>query len=206
MNERKPVILDSHGVLNVRGVRLKLLVLLFFFLFAGSSIGYAVWDERQMHFEDIDIIIGEGAQLSVVSVVEDPDATTRLVPLGAFRGRNDIDHYIYEYTVAFNKEGYLLIGAYDLTVGDVENPFSLFNVAIAIEGEGFEAATDTLLIELEEDGPFYDSDNGFHLVTVQVKVFMDVPADEQQYESVKQGRLSFSLSFEAIEKDGLQED
>ena len=171
----------------------RVLILVVFLLFATTSIGFAVWDNTDTTFDDT-IIIGDGASLVVVPITERP-SDVYWVPLGAFRGKNDIDHYLYEFNVVFNKEGRLNVALQNSLLG--EDPFDLLDAKIYLSLEDLEAAEEVLSIDLVEEGPYFDEEEGVFNLKVYVKVFFNEPESEEVYDMIRNNEVSFEIHFKA---------
>ena len=177
--------------------KFRVIVMLSFLLFASTSIGFAIWDDTDQTFDDT-ILIGDGANLVVVPITESPDEDARLVPLGAFRGANDMDHYLYSFEIVFNKEGRLRVSLENSLIGE-GNSFELFDAHIYYDETEIESAGNVLIIDFYEDGAFYNAEEDVFKTTIYVKIYFNSPENTETYELIRNNEVSFEVHFEAID-------
>lgn len=171
--------------------RLEFFVIVCLFLAFSSGIAFAYWD-AVIREDDPIIDIGVGTVILVNETLQ-PSNELRLVPYGAFKGPNDIDHIQYEYVVKLNKIGQLTVTSKNIMVNGIENPYGLIRVDIFTD-EPNEEIQPSLNVVFEDD-----PDSELYIVTIRVRVSLATPQNEEQYLSVRNGVLGFTLEFKAEE-------
>ena len=176
--------------------RTRVLMLLLFLLFAGSSIGFAIWDNTDTTFDDNIIIIGDYAELSVVKVTENPGNDLRLVPFGAFKGQGDIDHFIYEYVVLFNQEGILEISAIDVRINGAVGLANLVRFSYALHHGAEFLEADQFSIDLSYDNEYYNEELNVFIVPIYVKMYLVNNESIDSYISLlENATITYEMTF-----------
>ncbi|MFH5882608.1 hypothetical protein [Liberiplasma polymorphum] len=178
--------------------RIPILMLLILMLI-GSRVAFAFWDNTTQVINDNEIVLGEGAILTVNKQVTSPKI---LVPKGNFKGINEVDEIIISYHVYFNKEGILkvTVDKDSISIGDGEHPFNdivILQISSISTFENEEA-------HLEEITPFslQRNEDGRYEVTIYFRVFLTKLANQEDYQIaydlLKGQTISFDIVFEAL--------
>lgn len=139
----------------------------------------------------------------VFHVSETLNPTHTLVPLGEFKGINDIDEYTYEYKVSLNKLGLLRVSVdqNSIKIGDGNHNFNyLVVVQIYYVRNDFDLNRNLALTI-----PFatWDEEIKAYVLDVRVRVFISAPQNEQEHDSaydiVAGNSIAFSILFEKLE-------
>jgi len=151
-------------------------LLLVVFLFGGSAMAFAFWDQLETTSEEVEIGIGEGV---VISVSLDDYAEGNLIPEDAVLKDGDVKEVELEFTVT--------LSSIDLDeILDLE--VSVIN--LAING-------DTNLAHVVDvpvpTGLTIENDP----VEVKLTVKLNMPADEAEYDLVKNQNITFDVEFNA---------
>jgi len=181
--------------------RFRIALLLVFFLVASSSIGFAIWDETSPIRDDTQIIIGEGTTFEVYRQVVDPDESKTLVPLGAFRGANDVHYYMYTYEIVVNKPGVLTIDKGEVLIGETDTHSHLMNIEVALSDGEAEFSDVPFDVTFTHEGEYFDVEEEVYSVFVDVRVSMEAPESNEQYEAIARQTMSFEIVFSITELD-----
>jgi hypothetical protein len=171
--------------------KIEFFIIAFLFLAFSSGIAYAYWD-AVIREDDPIIDIGVGT-IILVSETLQPSNELKLVPVGAFRGSNDVNEVLYRYAVTLNKEGQLTVTVKNILVNGVTNPFGLIHVDVYLEQPN-DIPQSSLNIVFEDD-----PNSELFRATVLVRVTLSLPENEEQYLSVRNGTIEFTLECKAEE-------
>lgn len=149
---------------------------LIFVLALVTVFSYAYWDSLQESDDIDDITIGEGVTLSINKVV---DLEGTLVPEEAVLKEGDVTEVVYKYTVSLDKE---ILEALNLVV-------ECTNKAI----DNNEALGDFFTVTITPNSTTIQNSS----VEVTVKVTLNAPATEGEYDQIAGKQLSFTLNFTA---------
>ena len=153
-------------------------LVIFLFLMAGTAFTYAFWDSLNKS-DTQDITIGEGVTLIVTCDVE-PEGT--LVPESAILKEGDVTEVEYTYTVSLDKE--------------IIEPLSLTVICSEITIDGNENLGNLVNVSIEAPEEIQNTS-----VTVTVKVTLDEPDTEEDYNSVINQDISLKLEFTALNQE-----
>ena len=136
----------------------------------------------------------------VVSVTENPTEEQRLVPLNAFLGPNDIDHYIYQFNLYVNKAAKVQVSVENAQLNHKE-VFTLFDALVYSNHTPLDEASSQLIIDIPNDAHYDEMIDDVYLIEVFVKAFFHPPLDEITYLNVRRQTLSFDVVFRTVEKE-----
>lgn len=159
-------------------LKISLVVVLVLALFGLTITSFAFWDQLTQT-ENETIVIGEGTTVSVAAVVTVPEGKF-LVPAGVVMGTNDVSSVELTYEVEIDKE---LVDALDLSV---------IASSVLIDGSAENAGLVNINIALAQA-----TINAGDKVLVTVTVTLDEPTSQAQYDAVKNGDITFTLTFTA---------
>ena len=180
------------GITFLPMTRIRVLILALFLVFTTTSIGFAIWDSTDNPFST-PINLGEGNNLIVAPITERPN-DVYWVPLGAFKGPMDIDHYLYQFDLLLLEEGNVKVSLENSFIdGDIA--FDLLDAKIALSHDELLTASNLLSIDFTEEGPFYDRDDNVFRTTVYVMVFFNTPSDIETFNRMQNGEVSFEIHF-----------
>lgn len=171
--------------------KIEFFIIAFLFLAFSSGVAYAYWD-AVIREDDPIIDIGVGTVILVDETLQ-PNGDLKLVPYGAFKGPNDINEVLYSYAVTLNKEGQLTVTVKNILVNGLENPHGLVNVDIYLD-EPNEIPQPSLNLLFEDD-----PNSVLFRATVLVRVTVSLPENEEQYVTIRNGTIEFTLEFKAEE-------
>lgn len=156
------------------------LFVLIFVLALVTVFSYAYWDSLQKSDDIRDITIGEGVTLSINKVVDLKKGT--LVPEEAVLKEGDVTEVVYKYTVSLDKKIKeplnLVVECTNKAIGNNEDLGDFFNVTITPDSKTIQNSS----------------------VKVTVKVTLNAPESEAEYDQIKGKQLSFTLNFTASKK------
>ena len=173
--------------------RTTLVVLLVVLMFSSTAVAFAFWD-RGFEQVDSDVInIGVGATLEVEQTVTPPPGKF-LVPLGAFRGTNDVNEVVFTYTINLNKAGRVVVSANNVKIDNsaTNNELVLIDMYTTTPNT---TPVSTLTVDLLQVTPYCE----FYEAQITVKVMLLMPLDEAQYLAVINKPITFVLEFSAEE-------
>lgn len=164
--------------MNKKLFKKSVFVLFLLMLLGITATTYAFWDKLTNRQNDNTVTIGEGTTI-VVNAVATPEEGKTLIPSGMVLGVNDVEEVVITYYVKLSKEAQnalnLNVTAENITVGGIENPFNLVNVAIV---------QDNALVNNVD-------------VLVTITVTINTPVNESEYNSIANKQIKFDLVFKA---------
>lgn len=169
-----------------------LLILLLFFTFFNTTLSYNYWDGNINPINTNNLNIGVGTTLTVYENITPADGYT-LVPQGVFMGEHDVDEMLFSYTVYLNKEGFLSVDLLEILIDSNPDIYNLIDFDIYTT-EPNEVSVTTLTTLLTTPNI-----NEEYVTEVFIRVRLNMPENEEQYNYVKNAAISFSLQFEASE-------
>ncbi|MGD9901274.1 MAG: hypothetical protein AB7S44_01915 [Spirochaetales bacterium] len=169
-----------------------LLILLLLFLFLNTTLSYTYWDGNINPININDFNIGVGTTLAVYESITPADGCT-LVPKGVFMGETDVDELLFSYTANLNKAGVLTVELTDSYINEDTDIYNLlvFDIYFDEPNETNQITASTPLAS--------ENINGDYAVTVFIKISLNMPENEEQYNFVKNASISFALKFTATE-------
>jgi len=178
--------------LQHRKFRIDFGIILLIFSLLATNVAFTYWDATTTNPDDPLIDIGVGAVLLVSQTVNPGDGIT-LVPLGAFRGKNDVSEVVYTYQVSLNKEGLLRVSAKNIRIDGVENPHGLIVIDI------YEEEPNETPKSIYEKMMNISGDDDLSRTTIRVRITLLLPENEEQYLAVKGRSITFTLEFKGEE-------
>jgi hypothetical protein len=178
--------------LHHRKFRLDFAIILLIFSLVATNVAFTYWDSTTTNPDDPIIDIGVGAVLLVSQTVNPGEGIT-LVPVGAFRGINDVNEVIYTYHVSLNKQGLLRVSAKNILVDGLENPYGLIQIDI------YEDEPNTTPQSIYEIAMNTLGEDDLSRVTIRVRLTLSMPENEEQYMAVKGRSITFTLEFKGEE-------
>jgi|LGVF01.2.fsa_nt_gb hypothetical protein len=168
------------------------LLLLILSLLLTTTLSYSYWDGNINPINNNQINVGVGTSLQITETIRPIDGSY-LVPDSVFMGPDDVTEIILGYDVTLNKQGRLSITASDILVDGQPDAYNLIVIDIYLEDPN-EIASNSLLTTLTEQ----NVQNDF-IEDVYVRVSLNMPADEAEYNYIRLANISFTLEFEALE-------
>lgn len=173
--------------------RLSFLLSFLFILFFGTSISFSYWDNNLNPINNYDINVGVGTNLIVETTVV-PSANEQLVPEDVFMGTGDVTEVIIVYNTTINKIGAISVASSNLLVNNNEDIYNLVNLDIYTETPN-DLPHNLLYVILTED----DLTAQGYSKTIYVRLTLNMPETETEYNFIKGAGISFNLYFEASE-------
>ena len=154
-------------------------LVLFLVLIGGTAGAYAWWDSLETTENDVTIGVGEGVTISV-----DLDTQTdgNLVPDGVIMKTEDITSSAITFNVTLDRT-------------DLEEELVLLAEVNNIEIDGSD--TYALLVNASVDNPGTIQNDS---VVVTVTVTLDEPADQTEYDAIKNSDITFDVTFTASQQ------
>lgn len=181
--------------------RATILVLLFLFINI-TWMAYSYWSAVTVDYDDIEIPLGEQAVIKVSPTI---NPNYRLVPYGSFKGEGEIDEYIFNYFVTFNKTGYLkvIIPEDSIVIGNGEHRFnSLATIQISY---GSTLDYNNRELELITNFENWNEEKKQFEMEILIRVFVVAPTNindyEEAYLALKSQSIKFDVIFEALENN-----
>ncbi len=155
-----------------------LAIVLLLFTFGGSAYAFALWDDLDQS-TDVTITVGEGVTLTV-----NPETFSdgNLIPEGAVQKAGDVTEIVITFTLNLDQ---VVVEELDLAV-TVEN--LLINNDATYAGLVNTVVVSPTTIHNDE-------------VTVTVTVTLSEPADQTEYDAIKNQNITFDVTFLATEKE-----
>ncbi|HPF42369.1 MAG TPA: hypothetical protein PLH02_05140 [Bacillota bacterium] len=144
-------------------------------LLGGTALAFSWWDNLSREQNET-LQIGEGVTLVVTAVATAP-ADKVLVPAGVTMTADDVDQIQLTYNVNL-----------DQTVID---PLTLSVVATNVLIGGSSTYADLINIDITQAATTVNDAN----VLVTVTVSLDMPSTQAIYDEIKNGQITFSLTF-----------
>ena len=154
-------------------------LVLFLVLIGGSAGAFAWWDSLETTENDVTIGVGEGVTISV-----DLDTQTdgNLVPDGVIMKTEDITSSAITFNVTLDRT-------------DLEEELELLAEVNNIEIGGSDKYAS--LVTANVDNPETIQNNS---VVVTVTVTLDKPADQTEYDAIKNSDITFDVTFTASQQ------
>ena len=158
----------------------KFLVAALLLLMVGStSLAFAWWDSLETTENEVTVGIGQGVTLQVNLA---PQATDKLVPVGAVSQPDQVDEIVLTYNVNLDRtieeELDLEVEVKNIQIGNSSDNAGLVNVAIGNPGS------------IENDP-----------VTVTLTVTLGMPGSQAIYEAIKTQNITFDVTFTASQPE-----
>ncbi len=182
----------TSSIFHFKSKRLLVLILLGF-VSINFGIGYSLWDKANQVVDDPIIDIGVGAVIQVSETLN-PGPNQKLIPYGAFKGANDIEEFIYTYTVRLNKDGMLTAKINRLLVGEDATLTHMFTVTVIDENrqvEGENQLTTSFQKEAEAE---------YHTAVITFRIRLNHPTTQAEYLAIQGKRINLTFTFTASEK------
>ena len=167
-----------------------LFLIFIMFMLLSTGVSYTYWDGNINPINSSELNIGVGTTLLVFKNIS-PDNGTTLVPEGVFMGETDVDEMLFSFIATINKAGVLNIIVKDVFINeslDIYNSLT-FDIYFA-EPNVINQTNSSIILDTKNVDKKYTTE-------VFVKVSLNMPENEEQYNFVKNASISFYLEFKA---------
>jgi len=155
-------------------------LLLVVFLFGGSTMAFAWWDQLETTDENITIGVGEGV---TISVNLDEQTQGSLVPNGVVMKTNDITEVEVKYTV-------------NLDSSDINEALNFDVSVINKEIGGSDTYKSLVDIDVVSDSTIQNES-----VDVTLTVTLNMPSNQTEYDAIVNQNITFDVQFNATQQD-----
>ena len=155
-------------------------LLLVVFLFGGSTMAFAWWDQLETTDENITIGVGEGV---TISVNLDEQTQGSLVPNGVVMKTNDITEVEVKYTV-------------NLDSNDINEALNFDVSVINLEIGGLDTYKSLVDIIVVSDSTIQNES-----VDVTLTVTLNMPSNQTEYDAIVNQNITFDVQFNATQQD-----
>ena len=155
-------------------------LLLVVFLFGGSTMAFAWWDQLETTDENITIGVGEGV---TISVNLDEQTQGSLVPNGVVMKTNDITEVEVKYTV-------------NLDSNDINEALNFDVSVINLEIGGLDTYKSLVDIVVVSDSTIQNES-----VDVTLTVTLNMPSNQTEYDAIVNQNITFDVQFNATQQD-----
>ena len=155
-------------------------LLLVVFLFGGSTIAFAVWDQLETTSDVVEISVGEGV---VISVTLDDETEGNLIPEDAVLKEDDVKEVKLEFVVELDQD-------------DLEETLNLKAIVQNLKIDDSDTNADLVNVDVPEDLTIKNDE-----VEITLTVTLEMPEDSDQYEAIKNQNITFDVFFEATRQE-----
>jgi hypothetical protein len=179
----------------------RVIILVLLFLIVNITwAAYSFWGTIDVVYDDVEIPLGENAVISVSPTI---NPVKKMVPYGSFKGNDEIDEYVFNYDVTFNKTGLLRVTVPEssIKVGDGFHNFNSLAVVQIFMGEIPTDHTRRLILTSEFQN--WNDTTQQYVMKVSIRVIIVAPSEVEDYDdayhSLKGQPIRFNVIFEALE-------